>query len=186
MKRYPAKNDSPVENVRRYLEPGPIVMVSSRWKGRNNIMTMGWHTMMEFTPALLGCIIAGSNHSFGMIRNSRECVINLPTADLIDTVVRVGNTSGIEVDKFAAFGLTPADAEKVKAPLIRECHANFECRLYDGSMIDKYNFFIFRVVKAHVAPLPKYPRTLHYTGGGVFMIAGRTVSRRPLFRPGML
>lgn len=116
MKRYPAKRDFPVEDVRRYLEPGPIVMVSSRWKGRNNITTMGWHTMMEFTPALLGCIIAGSNHSFGMIRNSRECVINLPTADLIDTVVRVGNTSGVEVDKFAAFGLTPADAERVKAP----------------------------------------------------------------------
>src|SRR3954469_7891471 len=42
-------------------------------------MTLGWHTVLEFTPSLIGCMIAGGNHSFGMSRNSRECVINLPT-----------------------------------------------------------------------------------------------------------
>lgn len=45
----------PVIDVRRYLEPGPIVLVTSQWQGRTNIMTMGWHTVMEFTPSLLGC-----------------------------------------------------------------------------------------------------------------------------------
>ena len=47
-------------------------------------MTMGWHTVMEFTPSLVGCLIAGGNHSFRMIRNSGECVINLPTTELTD------------------------------------------------------------------------------------------------------
>ena len=69
----------PVSDVRRYLEPGPIVLVSSRAGSKTNIMTMGWHTVMEFTPSLVGCVIAGSNHSFRLIRASRECVINLPT-----------------------------------------------------------------------------------------------------------
>ena len=180
------KRDFPVSQVRRYLEPGPIVLVSSRWQGRTNIMTMGWYTVMEFTPSLVGCVIAGSNHSFEMIRTSRECVINLPTTALTDVVVRIGNTTGVGIDKFREFGLTPDKASKVKAPLIRECHACFECKLYDGSLIDRYNFFIFEVVKANVAVSPKHPETLHYTGDGVFMVSGKIISRRSLFRPGML
>jgi flavin reductase (DIM6/NTAB) family NADH-FMN oxidoreductase RutF len=182
----PAKEDFPVGDIRRYLEPGPIVLVSSALGGATNIMTMGWHTVMEFVPSLVGCIIAGGNHSHRLVRDSGECVINLPTTKLLDVAVGIGNCSGDDVDKFAKFGLTAAKATHVKAPLIAECHANFECRIYDDSLIDKYNFFIFEVVKAHVAPRPRHPQTLHYTGDGVFMTSGSIVSRRAHFRPGML
>lgn len=184
-KRY-EKNDLPVGQVRRYLEPGPIVLVSSAWEGKTNIMTLGWQTVMEFTPSLVGCMISSGNQSFQMIRNSRECVINLPTTKLTDTVVGVGNTSGAEIDKFTEFGLTAEDAHDVGAPLIRECHASFECRLHDDALVEKYNFFIFEVVKAHVAASPKHPETLHYTGDGVFMVSGKIISRRSQFRPEML
>ena len=186
MTKHPERSDFPVSQVRRYLEPGLIVLVLSRWAGESSIMTLGWHTILEFTPSLVGCMISGGNHSFNMIRNSRECVINVPTTALTDTVVGIGNISGAEIDKFAAFGLTAAEAHKVGAPLIDECHASFECRLYDDALVDKYNFFIFEVVKAHVAASPKHPETLHYTGDGVFMVAGKIISRRSLLRPGML
>jgi flavin reductase (DIM6/NTAB) family NADH-FMN oxidoreductase RutF len=180
------KVDFPVAEIRRYLEPGPIVLVTSKWRKEVNIMTMGWHTVMEFTPSLVGCVIAAGNHSFGLIKNSKECVINIPAAKLIDTVVGIGNCSGSEVDKFREFQLTADRADKVKAPLIRECFASFECKLVDDAMLDKYNFFIFEVVRAHVAPKPKHPKTLHYTGDGVFTLSGKDVSRRRLFRPEML
>ena len=98
----------------------------------------------------------------------------------------IGNTSGRDVDKFATFGLTADDADEVSAPLIRECHANFECRLREGALVGRHNFFIFEVVKAHVAPEPEHPETLHYTGDGVFMVSGEIISRRSLFKPSML
>lgn len=180
------KVDFPVGQVRRYLEPGPIVLVSSHWRGARNIMTLGWHVVLEFTPSLIGLMISSGNHSFELIRNSGECVVNLPTTALTDIVVGIGNTSGAEIDKFAHFGLTAEKAAEVEAPLIAECHASFECSLHDDAMVDRYNFFIFEVVKAHVAPSPKHPTTLHYTGDGVFMVAGETISRKSLFRPGML
>jgi flavin reductase (DIM6/NTAB) family NADH-FMN oxidoreductase RutF len=160
--------------------------VSSAHGDQRNIMTMGWHTVMEFTPSLVGCVISSANHSFAMIRDSRQCVINLPATALTDTVVGIGNTTGAEVEKFAHFGLTAQKATRVKAPLIAECHAHFECELADDSLVDKYNFFIFEVVKAHVARSPKHPRTLHYTGDGLFMVSGKIISRRSQFRPGML
>jgi flavin reductase (DIM6/NTAB) family NADH-FMN oxidoreductase RutF len=156
--------------------------VSSAWKGERNIMTMGWHTVMEFTPSLVGCIIAASNVSFEMIRKSRECVINIPDADMIDTVAKIGNCDGDAVDKFTRFHLTPGKAAKVKAPLIKECFANFECRLHDARLVNQYNFFIFKVVKAHVAREPRFPKTLHYRGEGVFTVdGGRGRDRRRLF-----
>jgi flavin reductase (DIM6/NTAB) family NADH-FMN oxidoreductase RutF len=177
------KSDFPVEDVRRFLEPGPIVLVSSMWKGVPNIMTMGWHTVMEFTPSLVGCIISSANHSFDMVRRSRECVINVPTADMAGAVVGIGNCSGANTDKFGRFGLTPVACDEVDAPLIAQCHSSFECRLSDARLVRKFNFFIFEVVKAHVATSPKYPRTMHYRGDGVFMISGRHVNLRSRFSP---
>jgi flavin reductase (DIM6/NTAB) family NADH-FMN oxidoreductase RutF len=186
MPRY-IKADFPVSNVRCFLEPGPIVLVSSAHKSETNIMTMGWHMIMEFEPALIGCIISSANHSFGLIRNSRQCVINIPTEDIARTVVKIGNSSGRDIDKFDAFGLTPEPGTHVRAPLIAECYANFECRLVDASQVKKYNMFIFEVVKAHVATAPKYPKTIHYRGDGEFMISGQNTGRyRRLFRPEML
>src|SRR6202161_4009084 len=101
--KHAAKIDLPVSKVRRYLEPGPIVLVTSAFGGARNIMTMGWHTVMEFTPSLVGCLISPGNHRSELARRSGECVINLPTTPLTDQVVGVGNTSGAEIDKFAAF-----------------------------------------------------------------------------------
>jgi flavin reductase (DIM6/NTAB) family NADH-FMN oxidoreductase RutF len=186
MRRY-RKEDFPVHNVRRFLEPGPIVLVSSAHKDQTNIMTMGWHMVMEFSPALVGCLISGGNHSHDLIRNSRQCVINIPTVDIAETVVKIGNSSGRTIDKFAEFGLTPKPGTHVRAPLIEECYANFECKLADAAWVTKYNLFVFEVVKAHVATSPKVPKTIHYRGDGEFMISGEETTRfRKLFRTGML
>jgi flavin reductase (DIM6/NTAB) family NADH-FMN oxidoreductase RutF len=109
-----------------------------------------------------------------------------PTTALTEEVVGIGNATGAAVDKFDNFKLTADPAERVAAPLIRECHTHLECKLVDRSLIERYNFFILEVVKAHVAATPKYPKTLHYTGDGVFMVSGKIISRRAQFRPEML
>lgn len=182
-----AKRDFPVSNVRRFLEPGPIVLVTSAHAGKTNIMTMGWHMVMEMEPSLVGCYIWTENYTRDLVRKSRECVINLPTADMAAKVVGIGNCSGRDTDKFAKFKLTAERGTKVVAPLISECYANFECRLHDASLIDKYSLFVWEVVKAHVAQSPRYPRTLHYRGEGEFMISGTNTRRyRRLFKPEML
>lgn len=178
------KKDFPVSDVRRFLEPGPIVLVSSAWKGEKNIMTMGWHMIMEFEPSLIGCYIWSANYSFDIIKRSKECIINIPTLEIATSAVKIGNCSGRDVNKFETFRLTPLPGEKVSAPLIRECYANFECKLIDSSLIKKYNLFIFKVVKAHVAISPQFPKTLHYRGDGLFMISGPTVKKyRKFFKP---
>jgi flavin reductase (DIM6/NTAB) family NADH-FMN oxidoreductase RutF len=181
VKAYTKKN-LPLDKIRRFLEPGPVVMVSSAHRGERDIMTMGWHMVLGFEPSLIGCFIWDENHSFSLIRRSKQCVVNLPTFDIVNTVIAVGNTHAGKIDKFERFGLTPVEASKVAAPMIAECYANFECQLVDGSMINKYSLFIFEVVKAHVATAPRYPKTVHYRGDGVFMVSGKNLSYRRRFK----
>ena len=176
------KRSFPLTKIRRFIEPGPIVLISSMHRGERNIMTLGWHMMLGFEPALVGCFIWEENHSFSLIRRSKECVINVPTFDLVDAVIGIGNAHGGKGDKFETFGLTPIDASKVSAPLIAECYASFECKLVDTSLINRYGLFVFEVVKAHVATSPRYPTTVHYRGDGVFMVSGRNLSYRRRFK----
>ena len=180
------KRDFPVEQARRFLEPGPIVLVSTAWRGQRNLMTMGWHMVMGFSPSLVATYLWNENHSFGLARGSGECVINVPGVELLDTVVDIGNCSGRDVDKFERFGLDAVPARDVGAPLVGQCHSSFECRLHDDSQVESSNLFIWEIVRAHVAPRPKLPRTVHYRGDGRFMVAGGEVSRRRRFKPDML
>ena len=173
-----------VDQARRYLEPGPVVLLSTAHKEERAIMTLGWHMMLGYD--LVGTYISQANRSHALARASRECVINLPTEDLLDTVVRIGNCSSTEQDKFERFGLTALPSREVAAPGITECHARFECRLHESRITADYPLFVWRIVAAHVAPSPRAPRTVHYRGDGRFMVSGREVSRRRLFRPDML
>ena len=111
------------------LEPGPVLLLSTRHKGRANVMAMSWHTMMDFDPPLVGCVVSGRDFSFAALKATRECVLNIPSAELAAKVVACGNSSGRRVDKFAAFALTAAPAKLIGPPLVAECWANLECRV---------------------------------------------------------
>jgi len=170
-----ARRSLPLSRVYRLLEPGPVVMVTTAGKGRTNIMTMSWHTMIDFEPPLVGCVVSDRNFTFGLLKATGECVINIPTVELARQAVGCGNASGRRVDKFEAFGLTPAAAARVRAPLIAECYANLECRVVDTGMVARYDLFILEVVKAWIDRSVKQPKTIHHLGGTDFMVAGRTI-----------
>jgi len=170
-----SKRNFPLSQVYRLLEPGPVVLLTTAHKGKTNIMTQSWHTMMEFEPPLVGCVISGRNYSFESLVATRECVLSIPSEDLVRQVVGVGNCSGKKVDKFKKFKLTALPSSVVEPPLIAECYANLECRVVDTRMVNKYNFFVLEVVKAWVDRAMNHPRTLHHIGKGHFMVAGKTI-----------
>ena len=165
----------PLSEVYRLLEPGPVVMLTTARGGRANVMTQSWHTMIDFEPPIVGCIVSNRGYSFNILKSTRECVISIPTVELARKVVGCGNTSGRSVDKFKKFHLTPAAASCVGAPLIAECYANLECKVIDASMAARYNLFILEVLKAWIDPSRKHPRTIHHLGRGYFMVAGRVI-----------
>ena len=166
---------SPLRMAFTLIEPGPVVLVTTRDGERNNIMTISWTMVVDFTPRF--AITTGAwNYSFRALKRTRECVIAIPTADQLDEVVGIGTCSGADTDKFAKFGLTPTPGKLVAAPLIRECLANIECRVID--IVRKHDIVVLEGIAAHVAASPRERRTLHAVGDGTFVVDGRKLDRR--------
>ncbi|HSB99458.1 MAG TPA: flavin reductase family protein, partial [Burkholderiaceae bacterium] len=159
------------------LEPGPVVLVTTHDAGRSNVMTISWTMVVDFTP-VFAITTGGWNHSFAALRKSRECVVAIPTVDMLDQVVGIGTCSGADTDKFARFKLTPVQGKVVKAPLIRQCLANIECRVVD--FVAKHSIVVLEGVAAYLDTARKEKRTVHAVGDGTFIVDGRKLDRRAM------
>src|SRR4030042_565984 len=128
------------------IESGPVVLVTTHDGNKNNIMTISWTMVVDFTPFF--AITTGPwNYSFAALRKTKECVIAIPTADMLEKVVRIGTCSGADIDKFEKFMLTPVKGKNVKAPLIKECLANIECKVVD--IVMRHNIVVLEGVAAY-------------------------------------
>ena len=171
-----------LSEVYQLLEPGPVVLLTTAWKGRANVMAMSWHMMMKFEPPLVACIVSSANYSFAALRAAGDCVIAVPARKLAAQVVKVGNSSGRDIDKFAAYGLTKRPASRVAAPLVADCFANLECEVTDMRLVSKYDLFILRVLKAWIDPAQRHPKTIHHHGYGKFVVDGETIRLKSRMR----
>ncbi len=172
----------PLPKVFQFLEPGPVVLLTTARKGRANVMAMSWHTLVDFEPPLVACVVSSADYSFDALRATKECVIAVPAVELAEKVVQVGNSSGRDIDKFEAFNLTPLPAERVKPPLIAECFANFECVVVDTRLVHKYCLFVLEVLKAWTDPKQKNPKTIHHRGYGTFAVDGEIMRLKSKMR----
>jgi flavin reductase (DIM6/NTAB) family NADH-FMN oxidoreductase RutF len=161
------------------IESGPVVLVTTHDGKKNNIMTISWTMVVDFTPIF--AMTTGSwNYSFAALCKTKECVIAIPTVDMLDKVVGVGTCSGADTDKFEKFTLTPVKGKHVKAPLIKECVANIECRVLD--IVKKHNIVVLEGVSAYFDSSRKEKRTVHAVGDGTFIVDGRKLDRKDMMR----
>jgi flavin reductase (DIM6/NTAB) family NADH-FMN oxidoreductase RutF len=159
------------------MESGPVVLVTTHDGEKDNIMTISWTMVMDFTPVF--AITTGEwNYSFAALRKSRECVIAIPTVDLLDKVVGIGTCSGADTDKFAKFKLTPVQGKVVRSPLIKECLANIECKVID--IVKKHNIVVLEAVAAYIDTTRKEKRMIHAVGDGTFIVDGRKIDRKKM------
>lgn len=167
----------PLNKAFTMIEPGPVVLVTTHDGEKSNIMTISWTMVVDFTPRF--AITTGPwNYSYAALRKTRECVIAIPAVDLLDTVVGIGTCSGAEVDKFEKFGLTPVRARQVRAPLIKECLANIECRVID--IIRKHDIVALEGVAAYYDASRKEKRMIHAVGDGTFIVDGEKLNRKKM------
>jgi flavin reductase (DIM6/NTAB) family NADH-FMN oxidoreductase RutF len=159
------------------MESGPVVLVTTNDGEKDNIMTISWTMVLDFTPVF--AIATGEwNYSFAALRKTKECVISIPTVDMLDKVVGIGTCSGADTDKFAKFKLTQVKGSIVKAPLIKQCLANIECKVVD--IVKRYNIVVLKAVAAYFDTSRKEKRTVHAVGDGTFIVDGRKLSRKKM------
>ena len=165
----------PLNRVFTLIEPGPVLLVTTAEGKKKNIMTVTWSTAMSFAPTF-GIVTGAWNHSFDVLMKTRQCVVAVPGADLIEKAVGIGTCSGTDTDKFEKFSLTARKAEKVKAPLIAECLFDMECEVSD--YIERYGIVILECVRAWENTARPEKRILHAVGDGTFAADGEKFDLR--------
>ncbi|MDH5793819.1 MAG: flavin reductase family protein [Candidatus Bathyarchaeota archaeon] len=139
-----------VSSSYRLLHPMHIVLVSCVGKrGRPNIITLAWAMPASINPQLVAVSIRPERHSFALIEETKEFVINIPTMDILKATLSCGRKSGRDYDKFKETSLTPLPARKVKPPIIKECVAHLECKLHNQFATGDHTIFVGEIVEAY-------------------------------------
>jgi flavin reductase (DIM6/NTAB) family NADH-FMN oxidoreductase RutF len=137
------------ERATRLLSSGNVILVSSAYKDKTNIITLAWKSPLSHKPPLVGISVAKSHFSCELIEKSEEFIINVPDLSLLERVVYCGKVSGRDVDKFKQTKLTVMKANRlVKTPLIVECIGNLEVILRDIREFGDHKFFAGEIIYA--------------------------------------
>ena len=131
--------------------PLPAVMVSCADKeGSSNIITVAWTGTVCTNPPMAYISVRPERHSYQMIRETGEFVINLTTTELAYATDFCGVRSGRDVDKFSEMKLTKEQGSVVAAPMIAESPVNIECKVREVQELGSHHMFLADVVAVHV------------------------------------
>ena len=175
-------------DARRLLVPGPVLLVTTKWRAAEDVAPVGWAAPLSAVPPLVGICVHPSRHTHDMIRFSEEFALNIPGPQLLNHVAYYGSVSGREVDKIAQSKLPTFKARKVEAPLLAGCLGYIECGLQDAIAVGDHTLFVGRVL-AVSAEEDAYnqiwtlteptERPLHYLGGEFYAALERVLTARP-------
>jgi len=178
------KIEVPIIRAGRLINAGPVVLITSHYKDRTNVMTAAWVTPLSFRPPLVGVAIHPTRFTHDLIKKSEQFAINVPGISLLEAVEICGTYSGKDVDKFAKAGLTPVDALEVDVPLIEECLGHIECVLVDAFTTGDHTLFVGQVVAASVVEgafdevwklEEEEAKPLHHLGGSFYALLERRI-----------
>jgi flavin reductase (DIM6/NTAB) family NADH-FMN oxidoreductase RutF len=133
-----------------YLYPLPASLITCGPPERPNIITLAWVGTLCSEPPVIGIGIRPSRRSHGLVKESGEFAVNVPTAAMVRMVDRCGTVSGHTEDKFAALGLTAVPAQVIHTATIAECPLSLECQVIQTLHLGTHDVFLGKVVAVQV------------------------------------
>jgi flavin reductase (DIM6/NTAB) family NADH-FMN oxidoreductase RutF len=177
------KSEVKLSQAKWLVEPGCVVLVTSGTMENPNVMTFSWQTPVNNAdPCLIVLAISHVRHSYDLIKQNHELVINVPGEELLEQSHYVGTVTGKNIDKFKESGLTPVPARVVDPPLIEECAAHLECRVVEIFKMQSHDLLVCEVLRAKAEAelfdgkwIPEKFHTLHYLSGNYYGVMERTI-----------
>lgn len=140
----------PVSSFHYLLHPYNTSLVTCcDAEGQPNVLAIAWLIPVSVSPPLVGMSIRPTRYSYGLIQMTGEFVVNVAPYEIAQQVLFCGRRSGRDVDKFAATGVTPGQAQCVRPPIIEECIAHLECRVVQDLEVGDHRFVVAEVVAAY-------------------------------------
>ena len=137
-------------DARRLIGGSPVVLVSTSWRGNQNVMPAVFVTPLSMDPPLIGVAVHPARHTHDMIKYSEEFALSIPTRDLLHHVQYLGSVSGVQLNKFELARLPTFRARRIEAPLLEGCIGWIECGVHDALTIGDHTLFVGKVVAAQV------------------------------------
>ena len=134
-----------------FLYPLPAVIVTcGDLEGEKNMITIAWTGTVCSDPPMVYISVRKERHSYQMIKDKGEFVINLPSEDMTYALDKAGCTTGKKIDKFKELSLTPAKSFKVDVPSIAESPVCIECKVTQVLELGTHDMFLAEVVSVSV------------------------------------
>lgn len=168
-----------LERAFTYLESGAVLLVTTHDGKKDNVMTVSWQMVLDFTPRFAICT-GGWNESFATILRTKQCTLCVPAADMLAKTVAVGTVHASECDKFKHFHLKKQKPAHIKAPLLSDCLAAVECKLVD--YVKEHDILVLKGIQLWENPLKKERRIIHANGDGTFFADGEFFNFRKEMR----
>jgi flavin reductase (DIM6/NTAB) family NADH-FMN oxidoreductase RutF len=143
-----AKVDIELRRATRLIASGPVVLITSQYRGKKNLMAAGWLAPVSSDPPMVAVAVHPGRYTYGLIEKSGQFALNIPPRPLAEQVKKAGTLTGAEVDKFLQVGLTPYEGKQVSAPLIAECIGHLECGVVERVAAGDHTLFIAEIVAA--------------------------------------
>ncbi len=180
----------PTSEASRLLLGGPVVLVTTTWRGRPNVMPLSWHMPLSSDPPLLGIAVEQSRHTAEMISHSQEFALNFPKRPYVHHVQYLGGLRGESVDKFEATQWETFSPTRITSPLLAECAGWIECQVVEVTPVGDHVLFIAEVVAVRIDPESydeddrqwrfgeQDDRVLHFMGGNHYATLYRQIEAR--------
>ncbi len=175
-----AKIDIDLSRATRLLQPGPVTIVTSRYKQKANGMAAAWVTPVSSDPPMVALAVYPARSTHDLIQKSGAFTLNIPPRPLAEKVKKLGQVSGEEVDKFVLTQLTLYEGKQVSAPHIAECIGHLECGVVDTVRTGNHTLFIAEIVAAAAEDTAfdgerwtladESVKPLHHLGGSVYAV----------------
>ena len=132
------------------LAPLPPALVTCGTIENPNILTIGWTGILNTIPPKTYISVRPSRHSYEMIKQGGDFVINLSTTQLVRAVDYCGVKSGANTDKFADMNLSLSPAQNVSSPILNESPVNIECKVFDVISLGSHDMFMADIISVNV------------------------------------
>ena len=180
------KREVPLQIAHRLLAGRPTCLLTTRYRGQDNVMTLSWTCPISLEPPLIALAIHPSRYTHGLLERAQECVLNIPARPLGEHIVQFGNRSGADLNKLEASGLDVEAGRRVDALWIDQCLAHIECAVVDRMAPGDHSPFIAQIVGAwaedeafadvwRVQGQPEDLLPLTHLGGAVFGLLGAEI-----------
>jgi len=140
-----------LSNAYRFLHPMHTVLVTCGKAGEENIITLAWAMPTSINPPLIAISVRPTRHSYKLIKETQEFIVNIPTMNIVKETLFCGRRSGKTHDKFKETKLTPLPAKTVKTSIIKECVAHLECKLKQTFTTGDHDIFVGEIVEAYTS-----------------------------------